>query len=392
MRYLPRSLFTSCWFLFTTTAVLTGCNNATAPAAGGPPGGRGTPEVSVVVVKTAPVTLTTELTGRAAPYQIAEVRPQVGGLIQARAFQEGAQIRAGQVLYQIDAARYRATYASAEAALARAQATQARAKLKANRYANLLRAKAVSQEDSDDTAAALKEADAEVALAQASLTAARIDLDYTQVKAPIAGRIGRSALTQGALVTANQEQALATVQQLDPIYVDLTQSSAQLLRLRQALADGRLQRPAGEQPSVTLILEDETRYPHAGRLKFSEVTVSQGTGTVTLRATFPNPDRILLPGMFVRALVEEGTRADAILIPQQAVQRDRRGNPTALVVTADNQVAQHVLQINRTQGDQWLVESGLAAGERVIVEGLQHVRPGMQVKVVEAGAAAAPVH
>ncbi|MFD2113228.1 efflux RND transporter periplasmic adaptor subunit [Thiorhodococcus fuscus] len=353
-----------------------------AHAAG--PGGPGGPaEVGVVRIEAHPAVLTTELPGRTTPYQIAEVRPQVGGIIQARRFKEGGQIEAGEVLYQIDPAVYQATYDSAKASLARSQATLARARLKADRYANLLKANAVSQEDYDDAGAALKEAIASVAVDQAELVSARINLDYTRVTSPIAGRIGRSAVTQGALVTAYQDLALATVQQLDPIYVDLTQSSAQLLRLRRALEDGDLQRTDGKQPKVTLILEDGSAYPLPGRLEFSEVTVDQGTGAVTMRATFPNPDNLLLPGMFVRATVEEGVRPDAILAPQQGVQRDRRGEPFALVLSEDGTVEQRKLETNRAMGDRWLIDSGLKPGDRLIVDGIQMVRPGAKATAVD---------
>jgi membrane fusion protein (multidrug efflux system) len=361
--------------------LLSGCNqppgNSAAPAAPPPP------EVGTVTIVARPTTLTTELPGRTVPYRIAEVRPRVSGLIQDRLFTEGGEISAGQVLYQIDPAVYQAAYDSAEAALARSQATLDRARLKADRYALLATSKAVSQEDNDDTQAALKEAVASVAVDQAALEHARIDLAYSRVESPIAGRIGRSTVTQGALVTANQAEALATVQQLDPIYVDLTQSSTQLLKLRRALADGRLEKPDGEQAKVTLILEDGRVHPHAGRLESSEVTVDQGTGTVTLRATIPNPEEELLPGMFVRARVEEGIRQDAILIPQQGVQHDRRGNPIALVVNDEGKVEERKIEAERAIGDQWLVEAGLRPGDRVIVEGSQKARPGTQVRVMD---------
>lgn len=286
---------------------LNGCDGQSAPskpAAMTPPP---PPEVGILELRAQPLTLATELAGRTVPSQIAEVRPQVSGIIQERLFQEGGEITQGQILYRIDAAPYQAIHDSAAAALARSEATLERARLKAARYAQLADAKAVSREDHDDTQAALKEAIAGVAVDTAALARARIDLEYTRVTSPIAGRIGRSAVTQGALVTANQADALATVQQLDPIYVDLTQSSTQLLRLRRALADGRLERTDGERAKVTLILEDGRLHPHAGRIESTEVTVDQGTGTVTLRAIIPNPDQDLLPGMFVRARVEEGS-------------------------------------------------------------------------------------
>ncbi|EGV20434.1 efflux RND transporter periplasmic adaptor subunit [Thiocapsa marina] len=363
--------------------LLAGCNQT--PAGNAAPAAPPPPEVGTVTVVARPTTLTTELPGRTVPYRIAEVRPRVSGLIQDRLFTEGGEISAGQVLYQIDPAVYQSAYDSAEAALARSQATLDRARLKADRYALLAKSKAVSQEDNDDTQAALKEAAASVAVDQAALERAQIDLAYSRVESPIAGRIGRSTVTQGALVTANQAEALATVQQIDPIYVDLTQSSTQLLKLRRALADGRLETPDGEQAKVTLILEDGRVHPHAGRLESSEVTVDQGTGTVTLRATIPNPEQELLPGMFVRARVEEGIRPDAILVPQQGVQHDRRGNPIALVVNDEGTVEERKIETTRTIGDRWLVDAGLEPGDRVIVEGSQKARPGTQVRVMDLG-------
>jgi membrane fusion protein (multidrug efflux system) len=378
------------WLLAIMAALLlAGCQGAAddvaaAQSGGGSstaPGSGPLPQVGVLSIAAQPLTLSTELPGRTMPYAIAEVRPQVGGLIEARLFEEGAPIEAGQQLYQIDDARYQAAHDSAAAALQRSRATHARAKMKAARYAELLATKSVSQEDYDDVQVALKEAEASVAVDEAALAAARIELDFTRVTSPIAGRIGRSMVTQGALVTANQPLALATVRQLDPIHVDLTQSSAQLLRLRRALEDGRLQRTQGE-PRVSLILEDGSTYTRTGRLAFSEVNVDEGTGTVTLRATFPNPDGVLLPGMFVRAQVEEGTLPEAILAPQRAVQRDRRGNPYVFVLDDEDQVEQRSLQVARAQGDQWLVESGLAPGDRLIVDGLQKIQPGARVQPV----------
>ncbi len=277
------------WAGLLAALLLAGCGKgAPSGGAGGGPGQMPAPEVGVFTVVAEPVNLTLELVGRTAPYRIAEVRPQVGGIIKSREYQEGGQITAGDVLYQIDPARYQAARDSAEAALVRARATMARARMKAERYANLVKNKAVSQEDFDDAEAALKEAAASVQVAEAALTAARIELEYTRIAAPIDGQVGRSTVTQGALVTANQEMALATVQQLDPIHVDLTQSAAQQLRLRRDLEDGRLQRTEDEHPRVTLVLEDGSTYPHEGRLEFAEVSVDPGTGTVTLRATFPN--------------------------------------------------------------------------------------------------------
>ncbi len=364
-------------------SLLAGCNQAQPPGAGATAAAPPPPEVGVVTLPAQSINLSTELAGRTVPYRIAEVRPRVSGIIQERLFTEGGEITAGQELYRIDRAIYQAAYDSAKAALARSQATLDRARLKSDRYARLAASKSVSQEDNDDTQAALKEAIASVAVDEAALERARIDLAYTRVDSPIAGRIGRSTVTQGALVTANQAEALATVQQLDPIYIDLTQSSSQLLQLRRALADGRLQRPEGDAARVTLILEDGRVYAHSGHLESSEVTVDQATGTVTLRAIMPNPDRELLPGMFVRARLEEGVREGAILVPQQGVQRDRRGNPTALIVNAGGQVEERKIETERAIGDHWLVDSGLQAGERVIVEGTQKARPGAPVRVTD---------
>lgn len=367
--------------------LLAACGGSSpAPTAGGP---GATPQVGYVQVEARPATLTTELPGRTTPYRIAEIRPQVGGIVQERSFQEGARIAANQLLYRIDPAQYQATYDSAKAVLARSRATLERARLKAERYANLAKSKSVSQEDYDDAEAALKEAMGDVAANEAALESARINLEFTRVTSPIAGRIGRSAVTQGALVTANQELALATVQQLDPIYVDLTQSNAQLLRLRRALEDGRLQRPDGKRAKVTLTLEDGSDYPQPGRLEFSETTVDRSTGAVTLRASFPNPDSVLLPGMFVRARVEEGVQPDAILVPQRGVQLNRQGQATALVLGADDRVEQRALVIDRALGNRVLVDSGLKPGDRLIVDGLQKVRPGDKAHGVAVDAAPA---
>lgn len=381
MRSARRQIGTALAWPIGIALLIAGCDQA--PGNGAAPAAPPPPEVGTVTIVARPTTLTTELPGRTVPYRIAEVRPRVSGIIQDRLFAEGGEISAGQVLYQIDPAVYQAAFDSAEAALARSQATLDRARMKADRYALLAKSKSVSQEDNDDTQAALQEAIASVAVDQAALERAQIDLAYSRVESPIAGRIGRSTVTQGALVTANQAEALATVQQLDPIYVDLTQSSTQLLKLRRALADGRLERPEGEQAKVTLILEDGRVHPHSGRLESSEVTVDQGTGTVTLRATVPNPEEELLPGMFVRAQVEEGVRDDAILVPQQGVQRDRRGNPIALVVNDEGLVEERKIETDRTIGDQWLIEAGLEPGDRVIVEGSQKARPGTQVRVMD---------
>ncbi|KDC70590.1 efflux RND transporter periplasmic adaptor subunit [Bordetella bronchiseptica] len=344
----------------------------------------GQPQVGVVTLKTQSVALSSELPGRTAAYRIAEVRPQVSGIVQKRLFTEGGEVAAGQQLYQIDPALYQAEVDSRRAALARVQAQLKTATLLVQRYKPLVDTRAVSRQAYDDAVAARDQASADVLAAKAALDTARINLVYTKVLAPIGGIIGRSNVTEGALVTANQSAAVAAVQQIDPIYVDVTQSSVQLLRLKSALDSGLLQREAGEQSArVTLTLEDGTQYDQDGKLQFSEVTVDPGTGSVLLRAVFPNPQRKLLPGMFVRARLAEGVASEGLLVPQRGVTRNQRGLPTALVVNAENQVELRTLKTDRAIGDQWLVSSGLAAGDRVIVEGLQSVRPGAEVKAAE---------
>lgn len=358
---------------------LAGCGKQTA--AGGP-APSGPPEVGVITVAPKRVSLTTELPGRTSPHIIAEVRPQVGGIIQKRLFAEGSDVKAGQVLYQIDPATYKAAYASAKAALARAEANLIPARLKEERFRDLVKIKAVSQQDYDDANAALKQAEADVASSKAAVETARINLAYTKVTAPISGRIGRSAITDGALVTASQPTALATIQQLDPMYVDVTQSTAELLKLKQNLASGILKKSAADQAKVKLLLEDGTQYPLTGVLKFSEVTVDQSTGSVTLRAMFPNPKQLLLPGMFVQAVVQEGVNDQAILVPQRGVTRDPQGGALVMVVGAGEKVEPRPITVVRTVGDNWLVSDGLKAGDRVILEGLQKAKPGTQVKAV----------
>lgn len=372
-------------FAVTLTLVLSACSQGPSPtnAAAAPPP---QPSVGVFVAQTADIPLITELPGRTAPYLIAEIRPQVTGLIKQRAFKEGSEVKAGELLYQIDPATYKAAYDTAKAGLARAEANLTAAKLKASRYAGLARIDAVSQQANDDAAVALKLAEADVAAARASIEQARIDLEFTRLAAPISGRIGRSTVTAGALVTANQSQALATVQQLNPIYVDLTQSSAELLRLRSALASGQLQQAGKVEMPVSLVLEDGSRYPQAGKLAFSEVSVDPATGSVTLRAVFPNPDGVLLPGMYVRARLEQAVASNAILIPHAGLTRDARGRAIALVVTADDTVEARTIKAERSMGDQWVVIEGLVAGERIIVEGLQKVRPGAKVSAQVVGA------
>jgi len=368
-------------------AFLSGCKqqSATSPSAAA----KSPPEVGVVVVTTGPVTLTMELSGRISPQMVAEVRPQVGGIIQKRLFTEGKEVKAGESLYQIDPATYQAALASAKAALAKAEANSATLRLKTERYKQLVTISAVSRQEYDDAAAALKQAEADIETGKSLVETARINLAYTRIIAPITGRIGRSAVTPGALVTANQETPLATIQQLDPVYVDVTQSSADLLRLKRNLAQGQLKHDASSQVKVRLLLEDGSPYPLEGQLEFSEVTVDQGTGSVTLRAQFPNPSQLLLPGMFVRGLVQEGVREQAILVSQRGISRDPAGNAVALVVGANDVVERRMVQTERTVGDTWLVTDGLQAGDRVIVEGLQRVRPGVAVKVVPFEAKAA---
>jgi membrane fusion protein (multidrug efflux system) len=351
---------------------------------GGPP-----PEVGVVTLSAAPVTLTTELAGRTSPYETSDVRPQVGGIIIARPFTEGANVRAGQVLYRIDPAPYRATYDQARAQLANAQANVITAQNKAERYGELVKINGVSRQDYDDAEAAFKQASATVRQQQAAVQTARINLGYATVTAPISGRVGASTATKGALVTPGQTAALTTIQRLDPIYVDVTQSATDLLRLRRALASGQLTGGPKSVP-VRLKLDDGTDYPAEGRLQFADVTVDQTTGAVTLRALFPNPGGILLPGMFVRAQVAEGIAPNALLAPQQGISRDERGRPTALVVGPGGKAQLKSVELGQAVADKWLITSGLAPGDRLIVEGLLRVRPGQAVRAVAAGAPSAP--
>ena len=353
---------------------------------GGPPPALAVPQVGVVTVAAESVPLVQELPGRTSAVLVSEVRPQVTGIVQRRVFTEGSLVKAGETLYQIDPATYQAALDSSQASLERSEANLATAVSKARRYQELVGINAVSQQDADDANAALKQAKADVNSAKAALATARINLAYTRVTSPISGRIGRSSVTPGALVTANQATALSTVQQLDPVYVDVTQSSAALLRLKRALADGQLVHAGDDAAQVSLLLEDGTPYALPGKLKFSDVTVDPGTGAVTVRAEFPNPKGELLPGMYVRALVQEGVAANALLAPQRAVVRDNRGRPTAYVVTPEHKIELRELDTARTVKDQWLVTSGLKAGDQLVVDGLQKVRPGMSVEVLPASA------
>ena len=349
------------------------------------------PEVTVIEAKQQQVELTTELPGRTSAYLIAEVRPQVSGIIKKRHLKEGSFVKEGQILYQIDPAPFQAAYDSAAASLARAQANLPALEARAGRYRELLAGGAVSQQDFDDVDSAFRQAQAEVAYWEAAVESARINLGYTRVTAPISGMIGKSNMTEGALATANQPVPLATIQQFNPIYVDVPQSTTDLLRLKRRIEKGILTVEGEIQKKVGLLLEDGSEYPLDGTLEFRDVTVDPTTGTVTLRAVFPNPDSILLPGMFVRAVVREGIDKQAILIPQSTVSRDPKGNALTLVVDGDGIVRQCQIEIDRAMGDQWLVASGLSAGDLVIVEGALRVRPGMQVKAVPSAGGDHPV-
>jgi membrane fusion protein, multidrug efflux system len=353
---------------------------------GGPPGGP--VPVTVVTLATQPVTVSRELPGRTRASVVAEVRPQVTGIVQQVLFEEGGRVAAGQPLYQLDDATYRAEVDSARAALARARAALEADRKRAARIAELERKGLVSAQDHDEVVAALAKAEADVEVAQAALDSARVQLGYARIVSPIAGQVGRSAVTRGALVTANQSDALASVQQIDPLFVDLAQSSSELLELRRAFEAGRLE--SAENLPVTLLLEDGSEHPEPGRLAFSEVTVDPGTGRFILRVVVPNPGQRLMPGMFVRARVGGGIRQEALLVPQQAVQRDPRGGTSVLLAGADGKVELRPVTVSRTIGDAWLVEDGLAAGDRVIVEGLQKVRPGAAVEAAERPAEMAP--
>ena len=367
--------------------MMAGCKQQTSTA--GSSTAQPTPEVGVVEMSVGEVTLTTELSGRISSQLVAEVRPQVGGIIEKRLFTEGADVKAGQPLYQIDPAIYKAAYDSAKATLAKSEANVLTLRQKADRYKQLVTINAVSRQESDDASAAFQAAEADVEASKAAVESAQINLAYTKITASISGRIGRSSVTPGALVTASQASALATIQQLDPVYVDITQTSAELLRLKQRLAKGEIKGKEADQTKVQLLLEDGSAYPFEGILKFSEVTVDQGTGSVTLRAQCPNPNQLLLPGMFVRAIVQEGVQEQAMLVPQRCVSRDPAGNAIALVIGEKNVVERHIIKTERAVGDAWLVTDGLKAGEKVIAEGLQRIRPGMTVKVVPLGTNAA---
>nr|HCI7895689.1 multidrug efflux RND transporter periplasmic adaptor subunit AcrA [Klebsiella pneumoniae]HCI8152549.1 multidrug efflux RND transporter periplasmic adaptor subunit AcrA [Klebsiella pneumoniae] len=356
---------------------LTGCDDKPAQQ-----GAQHMPEVGIVTLKSAPLQITTELPGRTSAYRIAEVRPQVSGIILKRNFVEGSDIQAGVSLYQIDPATYQASYDSAKGDLAKAQAAANMDQLTVKRYQKLLGTKYISQQDYDTAVATAQQSNAAVVAAKAAVETARINLAYTKVTSPISGRIGKSAVTEGALVQNGQTTALATVQQLDPIYVDVTQSSNDFLRLKQELADGRLKQENGK-AKVELVTNDGLKYPQSGTLEFSDVTVDQTTGSITLRAIFPNPDHTLLPGMFVRARLEEGINPDALLVPQQGVTRTPRGDASVMVVGEGDKVEVRQVTASQAIGDKWLVTDGLKSGDRVIVTGLQKIKPGVQVKAQE---------
>jgi membrane fusion protein (multidrug efflux system) len=361
-----------------TAVVLAGCGSGKQQQPPAPP----TPQVGFVTVSPQSVTLSTELAARTAAYETSEIRPQVNGLITARLFQEGDEVRAGQPLYRIDPQPYQAQVASARAALSRAKAAIASNDALARRYGELVKINAIARQDYENAITTAQQARADVAAQEAALRTATIDLGRTTVKAPISGRIGRSAVTTGGLVTASQTTALSTIQRLDPIYVDITQSSVDQLRLRKQLLAGNLSRGANA-ARIRLKLEDGTLYPVEGIVKFADVTVDPATGSQTIRAQFSNPNRLLLPGMYVTAQFVEGTQANALLVPQRAVSRDEKGNAVVMVVGPGNKLLPKTLTAPRTIGDNWLVTAGLAAGDRVIVEGAQNLQPGTPVKPVQ---------
>ena len=350
---------------------------------------KATSEVAVVTLQPERVAITFELPGRTSAFLVAEVHPQVNGIVQQRLFTEGADVKQGEVLYQIDPRPYQAAYDTAAAALARAEANLPAVRKRAERFKELVAVNAVGQQDYEDAAGALKQAEAEVQALKAGVESARINLGYTRITAPISGRTGKSNVTPGALAAAYQGPAFTTIQQLDQVYVDSPQSSSILLGIKRNLAANRIKGSA-EQAKVKLLLEDGTPYPQTGVLKFSDVTVDPSTGSQILRMLFPNPQHVLLPGMYVRAIVGEGVADQAILVPQQGVTRDPKGNAIAMVVDGSDKVEQRTLKVDRAIGSKWLITEGLNAGDRVILEGLQKIRPGVSVKVVPFGAKPAP--
>ncbi|MDA7014643.1 efflux RND transporter periplasmic adaptor subunit [Pseudomonas cerasi] len=363
--------------------LLSGCSDGNSPPAAEKP------SVSVVTVKPRSQSLTTELAGRTKAYMVAEIRPQVSGIVQQRLFVEGAEIKAGQPLYQLDSATYQAALAESQATLAKSRATLKSAQATAKRDVQLAKIDAISQQDKEDAEASLLTAAAEVKVAEADVQTARINLAYTRITAPISGRIETSTVTPGALVVAQQDTALTTVQQLDPIYVDVTQSTTELLRLKRDLASGKLQTNSDGEARITLKLDDGSTYSQEGRLQFSGVSVNEGTGTVTLRASFANPERLLLPGMYVVAVLEQAQDQNAILIPQKAVTRSASGQTTVLLVV-DGKIEQRVISVDRTVGNQWWVSSGLKANDQVVVEGGQKTPVGTEITVQSADNADSP--
>lgn len=344
-------------------------------------GAQGMPAVNVSVVTVTPEALpiTDDLPGRIAPTQIAEVRPRVTGILVERVFEQGSMVKQGDVLYRIDPAPFRVQVDAAKATLQRAKAAQLQARQQADRQKELRARNVASAQQYDNAIAALAQADADVASAQANLAAAMLNLEYAEVKAPISGRIGRALITEGALVAANGAQNLATIQQLDPVYADFTQSAGQLLQLRRALAAGVLKSAGPGEAEVRLLFDDGSQYPHPGRLLFSESTVDPTTGQVTMRAEFPNPDGELLPGMYIRVVIEQGIQPNAIAVPQQAIQRDTSGRAQVYVVQEDGSVELRPVQAGRVIDGRWVIDQGLSAGDRVVVEGFQKIRPGARV-------------
>lgn len=361
-------------FIIISAALLAGCNDQ-----GDTQAHPAEPQVTVHVVESAPLAVTTELPGRTTSFRIAEVRPQVSGIVLKRNFTEGSDVEAGQSLYQIDPATYQADYDSAKGELAKSEAAAAIAHLTVKRYIPLVGTKYISQQEYDQAIADARQADASVTAAKAAVESARINLAYTKVTSPISGRIGKSNVTEGALVTNGQATELATVQQLDPIYVDVTQSSNDFMRLKQSIEQGSLHKDSTSS-AVELVMENGQSYPLKGSLQFSDVTVDESTGSITLRAVFPNPQHTLLPGMFVRARIDEGVQPNAILVPQQGVTRTPRGDATVMVVNDKSQVESRAVVAAQAIGDKWLISDGLKPGDKVIVSGLQKARPGVQVK------------
>ena len=377
-------------------AMLVSACSKSAPSPGA--GAEHVVQVGVITVKAQPVVLKRELPGRATAYAIAEVRPQVGGILKRRVFREGADVKAGEVLYELDSSLYQAAVANARAALAKAEANLVTTKLKAQRYAELAKSGVISKQDNDDIVAALGQAEADVTAAKAALQTAEINLGYTHVTAPISGRIGKSEVTAGALLTANQATAIATIQQLDPIYVDVTETSGEMMRLRREFLEGSLRQTNGKLRTnssdikVNLILEDGSMYALPGTLQFADVTVDENTSSVTVRAEFPNPKHEILPGMYVRAVIEAGLQQNAILVPQAAVTHDPTGAALALVLTPEGVVEQRRLTVDRAVENNWVIRDGLQDGDRVITEGAQRVKVGDKAKAAEAPATpAAPV-